>query len=281
MVRLKFPEPKMRGATILIALISSSLLGQVLCDSKSFKNFAGLKFYDEIKVDDLMDLLSREIKEKFTPWYGSYGKYKSAARQVASLLARAADKATPKTILDEFSVNDLLALNKCKPADCTKVELDGRRAVCERLSILREHEKKVDAQVPGLFPFKSVSDNLLKYCEAVVEGCEKFCADSRWKIANRKLRRIEYADRARIGVLVDKVYLYTWHRVDKASIDYEAIIALVLESEKQPAKTNLLSACKAFVEITATIPQYNDGQLPNRQDIVSIAYKYCRIAVRY
>lgn len=183
-------------------------------------------------------------------------------RKVAQLLAKTKDKSLPGTILNKFSVDDMLDLNDLFPEQCTKNELRRRLHVKEQLS---------------------VNKHLYNYAEWCMAGFSEFCKSKSGGIMEDN-DKVEHVPMARLNIephshkrllhFSEKVHrLSSWPY--KTGVSDEQSVKNVLETMDEAKKEKLAGSCRLLIEQMEE--KRNDPYRADRPTNWDVQYKLCLI----
>lgn len=203
------------------------------------------------------------------------------ANSIGELLARATDKDASKAFLDDLSINQLLALNRCKLRDCALSELVRRDEICARLDERKEmHEFVLFSQIRLTSVGKSY-ENLYQYCEFVVDDCKKWCVGRQEALASQASKKLKFFDKRRVKLFQKEVIAHSENNADlHGAVDYKKAVRSVFDRRNEPERVRLESSCHALVSILNNVHQVKSDESSvdthNRSGWTA-AYKLCRI----
>lgn len=257
---------------IFITLLLACLAGHAMAFGEpSHKSF-------ELRMSEKISAIKLAGRLKSPSFERLFHSTKLHAQSIGELLAAAADKNAQKAFLDDFSANQLLALNKCKLRDCALSELDRRDEICARL--FRRKEQCEFVPHPNQRCLTSVGKsyaNLYQYCRFVVDDCKEWCISEREALAEQALKKLKTSDRKRVKLFRDEVIA---HADQHDTVNYKASVSSTLETKDDAKRARLRSSCKALVDILDNVHQIkSDNYTVDRHESSgwTIAYKLCQM----
>lgn len=222
----------MKGPAIWILVASISMV----CSARSEEFFASKYLKCEpaqaITADRLTDSLGNLFKDHKTlpnQW--------RIAREAAHLLVCTLDK--DKMSLNQFSVNQLLALNKIDSRrDCLDAQLGGRRQACETFC-LEEDCKQFRRSDESA---KNAGAYLGTYCWVIFARVRQVCYSEEEKRAEKELRK----DKKKVEAFHEDVYNYLAKHEMYWSHLGEATEAIYFRKKPKDAE-KLRAACSRVV----------------------------------
>jgi hypothetical protein len=237
--------------------------------------YANLKFRNEIEPEALMAELSKHLEPK----YCGYLFPVSVGKQVLDILIRAKSKSKPNIILDKYSANDLIELDKVSIDDCLRVRIKERSNSCQKFSSHENLFKYCTKTVINLRDWCSLTkqSDVIFVMELNKLGqkntAHKFLADVSFHIkdAQKKLKK-EIKKLKKLGKIDENA------KFEVKSIDYKKVLASTLMTNGESYEAEIKSICK---QLTATIDidyQLTDKEEVNyKDDRLTTFVKYCRI----
>lgn len=239
----------------------------------------GVEYFYTLKTSKTLDSdqLMLELNKSMQPIDTGKWFKESVGKQVANLLAQAKDKKKPNTILGQFSVNDMLALNEVSLDKCTRSKLEEHRV---------------------FFTKVSSNENLLEYCKKTYNNLNDWCETNRKYLLSDELKKIGKGSKKKAKKFFEQVHHVISDDAKKharakktgeivinpladenGAVNYERAIKPVLKERGELYTKELHSICQPFVRsINDTYqlemsPKSIDHSLYN----VITFYHYCLI----
>lgn len=229
------------------------LIGACLTDQVMSEQFFPLKaLTDEFPPEKLVDKLNEH-------WWAKAG---DPSPIVAGYLARTSDKNRSKAILNEFSVNELLAMNDFQLNKCTAANMEAGREDCDKLK---------------------GNQYLNKYCRALSRQLIVWCDRRRDEVAEYTLTDNGFSEAMKTDLLafqdeVNKKIAYVCRREFQPSL--ELLSETISEILEEPRGEDLKGACEALVNELSGVEQIRkDGSRINcKRGSWTTIYKLCGVA---
>lgn len=167
----------MAAAKVLVALVGLvCLLGETMGETVFV-----LQYRDKRELMDLIEMLSGLLVDQIDI---AHDVNADTARLVAALLAETKDKAKPRAILNEFSVNQLLELNtwntKLFNNDCSASRLKKRVLTCHSIHPIKDDtwdykDPNSEEPDPETEKEEQIRFNLGKYCWFIIDFLVPYC----------------------------------------------------------------------------------------------------------
>jgi hypothetical protein len=196
--------------------------------------------------------------------YGSVPPYLATA----ILLAKTEDKDKERAILNQFSVNQLLALNVFKSVECNDEKYSERNDICERIKASRADANTIR--------------NLSDYCQTTLRVFkEEWCPAH---MIYRAYHEVPFIKMKRIKTFHKDLEHYVRHAEDEHNFRFRDAIEKVLESKRgrnNQYLINLKDSCKVFCEKFEPVYKGKEVYMKFSSDDLDTLFGVCTLVGEY